>query len=64
MPLFSFISFTSTVAHPTTLYMGMLFSHCFLLLFCLLILSDVDSMHIVSLLSLLVKCLRLKNDLC
>jgi len=36
----------------------------FLLLFCLLILSDVDSMHFVTFLFSHVKCLLLKSDLC
>jgi len=42
----------------------MLLFHCFWLLFCLLILSDADSMHFVPFLLLLVKRLQLKIDLC
>jgi len=61
--LFSLISSTSTVAHPTGLYIGMLFSHCFLL-FCSLIFSDVDLMHFVTFLLLSVKHIQLKIYLC
>jgi len=42
----------------------MLFSLCFLLSFCLLILPGVDSMDFVAFLLLLVKRLQLKIDLC
>jgi len=58
MALFSLVPFTSAVAHPTLLYIGMLSPRC--LLFCLLILSDVDSMHFVTFLLLHVKRLQLK----
>jgi len=48
----------------TPLYTGMLFSHCFLLLCCFRILSDVNSMHFVTFLLLLVKRVQLKINLC
>jgi len=60
MPLFSFLSFTSAVAH--TLYIGMPFLHCFFVVFFLLVLPDIDSMHFVTF-SLLVKRLQLKIGL-
>jgi len=45
MPLFSLLSFTSTIAHP--MYIGMLFPHYFFVVVFLIILPDVDSMHFV-----------------
>jgi len=55
VPLFSSISFISPVAHSKPVYIGMFFRLCFLLLFCLVIIPDVDSMHFVSLLLLHVE---------
>jgi len=62
MFLYSLISSTSTVAQPIPQHIGMISSHGFLL-FCLLVLSDVDSMRFLTFLSLLVKSLN-KNNLC
>ena len=45
-------------SHPC-IYMHV-FSHCFLLLYCLLILSDISSIHFVTFLLQLVKRLQLK----
>jgi len=42
----------------------MFFLYCFLLLFCSLILPEVDSMHFVTFLLLLVKRRQLKFDMC
>jgi len=42
----------------------MLFSHYFLLLLRLIMLSDVDLMHFVTFILLLVNSLQLKIDLC
>ena len=43
MPVFSLLSFTSTVVHPTILYIGMLFSHGVLLFCCLFYLTLTDA---------------------
>jgi len=49
---------------PHPLYIGILFPLCFLLLlFCLLIVFDFDSMHFFTFLLLHVKYLQLKIDL-
>jgi len=62
MLLFSVMSFISTVL-TRPLYMGIIFS-LFLMLFCLLIYSDVDSMHFVAFLSILVKSFQIRIRSC
>jgi len=62
VPLFSLRSLISPVGHPTSVHRHA-FSPMFLL-FCLLISSDVQSIHFVTLLLLHVKRLLLKIDLC
>jgi len=57
-------SYLSPLQLPTPLYISMLFLCFLLLLFCLLILSGIDSMHFVTFLSLPVKCLHFKIGLC
>ena len=54
MLLFSVIPFISTVADPTFVH-GHNFFSLFLMLFCLLIFSDVDSMHFVAFVLILWK---------
>ena len=63
MLLSSVMSFISTVAHPTFVH-GHNFLSLFLMLFCLLIFSDVDSMHCVAFLLILVKSFQIKIRLC
>jgi len=63
MLLFSVMSFISTVADPTFVH-GHNFLSLFLMLFCLLIFSDVDSMHFVAFLLTLVKSLQIRIRLC
>jgi len=58
MPLFYLTSSTHPPVHKHA------FLPLFLLLFCLLILPDVDSMHFVTFLLLFVKLLQLQTNLC
>jgi len=69
VPLISLIPIASPVSHPTPLYIGTFSPSVFLLLLCLLILSDVDSMHfyfssIIYEKSLTVDPCRLSPTLC
>jgi len=59
VPLFPRIYFTSTVAHPSTLYIGMLL-HRFLLTY----FSDVDSLDVATFVGLHVKRLQLIQLIC
>jgi len=63
MLLFSVMSFVCTVADPTLVH-GHNFLSLFLMLFCLLIFSDVDSMYFVAFLLILVKSLQIRICLC
>jgi len=63
VPIFSPISFSVRVAHPTLMYIDML-SPLYFLLFYLHILFNVDLMRFVTFLLLHVKCPELKNVFC